>query len=116
MPETQSGNPQGNKQAEPALSEKKSQKYSIYIYHRPSNENDQNRAWERKTVTNNAKRARLTAKKLYQSDKYERVELQKTSFNENKKHNKIIKTYEERTNLFGRIKKTMGLFKRKTRS
>lgn len=71
--------------------------YSVYIYHRPSNENNQINSWERKTVTHNLHRAKMKAKSLYESNKYDRVELQRTSFNAQacSKNSKIVKIYDE---------------------
>ncbi len=79
----------GNMQVKPM-------EYAVYIYHRPTNENNKDNYWERKSITSDLRRAKRKAKILHQSQKYEKVELQRTSFNrkEHCKQNTVLKVYD----------------------
>ncbi len=70
--------------------------YDVYIYHRPANRNDIIPGWERKTSTQNIRRARLKAKSLYETDQYEKVEIKRRVFNEGaaRSFSSTFKTYE----------------------
>lgn len=84
--------------------------YSVYIYHKPSNEN--NKPWERKVVTTSLKLAKMKAFSLYKSKKYEKVELQSLEFNpqEQSKNSKVMKVYYDESPLSGRLMQVGMLF------
>lgn len=72
--------------------------YDVYIYHRPANTNEEIQDWERKTTTADVRRALLKARSLHKSERYNRVEVKKRTFDSKTRSVKAstLRVYEHR--------------------
>lgn len=83
----------------------KDTEYSVYIYHRPSNENNKHAQWERTSVTSDLEEAKKHAKTLFKSNKYEKVELQGTMASDSQERiARILKIYDEKSSVKSYLK------------
>ncbi len=69
--------------------------YSVYIHHKPDKDIENLICWERRESTKNRNKAINSARNLYQSDAYNKIEVKKTyhSPKQGKMVNKTIKIY-----------------------
>ena len=71
--------------------------YSVYIYHHPSNHLEGWNDWEKRSVTKDLQAAMDEARALYESQKFEKVEIKEKRFDVRKDRSvdKTFKTYQE---------------------
>ncbi len=83
--------------------------YCVYVYHKQEQNDSRLPKWERVSATRNEKRAIKHAKLLSRKNSYERIEIQKKSYNteKNQRTGYIFRIYESGynhwENLFGAI-------------
>jgi len=68
-----------------------SEEYSVYIFHHPDEDHNNRHYWEKIKTTSNKYRALKNAEKLYQSHRYEKVEIKKIAFGK-KNHDPVGST------------------------